>query len=295
MSKPDILRDMEASSTRDAIEFFLRDHLDDIARKHNLASPWPTHDELMALVEKSGLFFIYAATAVRFIQNGSLGSPQTRLQLLLSDDPKSTSQFKDVDARYTQVLRDGFFQIIQEEDDAEETQIRIRRAFRDALAAIVLMQEPLALSSLETFLPIDRKTLHQIFTHLSSVIHFQDDAKEHVYVLHPSFRDFLTDPQRCREPRFYINPPDGHVKLAVACFKHMSPTLDSKVIFRSASEAQTALQALRDPDAQHIRYSLRSIAYHISHCPSNDRKSADIVMSLCGIVGNDRWVVSNNV
>jgi hypothetical protein len=55
---------------------------------------------------------------------------------------------------------------------------------------------------------------------IQSLLALHDDINHPIQPFHKSFPDFITDPSRCSDPRFYISP-DYHTELALCCLKHM--------------------------------------------------------------------------
>ncbi|KAG8932226.1 hypothetical protein FRC01_000092 [Tulasnella sp. 417] len=65
ISQQYILHDIEKSVVREDIELFLRHHLNQIAEEHGIETPWPGTSTLSELIERAGVLFIFAATAVK--------------------------------------------------------------------------------------------------------------------------------------------------------------------------------------------------------------------------------------
>jgi hypothetical protein len=96
-------------STRMKISaFFLESKLAEIKENHpsgaQLPSDWPSDEDLRHIVRKSSGQFIYAATAVKFMES-SRHSPVKRLKVLLGvSDPGNDSPFTALDALYRQLF-----------------------------------------------------------------------------------------------------------------------------------------------------------------------------------------------
>ena len=88
------------------IHTFLEQRLRDIPRVRSgvmaaISRPWPLSDELTSLVKKSLGLFIYASTAVKFIEDKD-AIPHKRLEMVLDND--GSWECTDLDKLYTQIL-----------------------------------------------------------------------------------------------------------------------------------------------------------------------------------------------
>ncbi|KAG8930539.1 hypothetical protein FRC00_001066 [Tulasnella sp. 408] len=172
LSQPFILHDIEKSVVKEDIEMFLRHRLNEIAEDNGIQTPWPSEAALGALVDKAGILFIFASTAAKFIQHGKRKDPEARLELVLKDsDSKGGSQFREIDALYTQVLRYAL-SADNDEDDGEddEEQENMEEAFRIVLGAVVLLRDPLSSRSLESLLSLSPGVAQIALRHLHSVL-----------------------------------------------------------------------------------------------------------------------------
>jgi hypothetical protein len=48
------------------------------------------------------------------------------------------------------------------------------------------------------------------------------DEEAPVRLFHPSFPDFITNEERCRDDRFLVTRPEGHLQLATRCLEIMN-------------------------------------------------------------------------
>jgi hypothetical protein len=92
----------------DDIHIFLKSTFDEIKQKHpsgpHLPSEWQSEEDLHQIVRKSSGQFIYAATAVKFVES-SRHHPVKRLKVLLgASEPGNDSPFTALDALYYQLL-----------------------------------------------------------------------------------------------------------------------------------------------------------------------------------------------
>ncbi|KAJ3536130.1 hypothetical protein NMY22_g6175 [Coprinellus aureogranulatus] len=88
------------------IRLYLRCNLAEIRRRYNLASSWPSEQQIERLVKSSSGQFIYAATVVRFLRSGSL-PPHLRLERILAlqlEGEDFVNPFEPLDALYSHIL-----------------------------------------------------------------------------------------------------------------------------------------------------------------------------------------------
>ncbi|CAE6529167.1 unnamed protein product [Rhizoctonia solani] len=91
------LHEVEESLVQADIERYLKDELDHMLPAHAT--------EIEQLAEQAGKLFIYAATAIRYIQPaGKFADPKQRLKTILGVTRKSKKSLSDLDALYSAIL-----------------------------------------------------------------------------------------------------------------------------------------------------------------------------------------------
>jgi hypothetical protein len=201
------LRTDDDIATRDIAEFF-RQRLVSIAEDSEL-SDWPRPREIEQLTRCAGGLFIWASTAVGFIEDGP---PDGRLQIVLNTSTQGESLVK-LDELYQLTLAHQFKTFRAPELDT----------LRQILGAIVTARERLTDDLLCQLLRLQRSTVHDILSRLRSLL--QWSIGEPIRVLHASFPDFLGDCGRCKDRRWFIDEPVHHCRLATACLGIMRDRL----------------------------------------------------------------------
>jgi hypothetical protein len=136
-------------------------------------------EDIQLLAEISGGVFVAARIAIDFVAFGK--SPDSQLEKL-----RNAGHISGLDVVYRLVLHSM----------AEEP---------DILGIVVLSFAPLSRQALTDMLRIGTERLDQLLGALRAVIHVREgDA---IYPIHASLRDFLTDPKRCTDSRFSVDPP----------------------------------------------------------------------------------------
>ena len=219
-----VLHDVQPNLINNDIQLFLRQSLLEVANGQVGLDGWPTEEDVDQLCEQAAGLFVYAMATIRFIGRGSIG-PRAQLERLLQSPESTTHQGKTkltpkttLDSLYTSILQGGF------EDDDPENDSKIR----SVLGAIVLATNPLSPSSIGTLLGFHTSDV----SHQLSLVHslvLQGDINHPVKPFHKSFPDFITDPARCIDQRFYLSPPHHHHGILKGCLELMNQTLEKNM------------------------------------------------------------------
>ena len=209
------LHDVERSLVDSDIKLFLKAQLADIAKTQSscdFTEDWPSPQDIDILCKKAAGLFIYASTLVK-----SIGSkyhlPTERLALITSLPQSTIHEGKlGIDLLYTQVLEQAFCDM---DFDGQE----FYSHFRSVMGAVLLVFNPLQVKTLSALLRASdiSVTLHP----LHSVLLFPDNENDSIRVFHKSFPDFLMDPRRCQDKRFFIDPSNTHQEILLSCLNLM--------------------------------------------------------------------------
>jgi len=202
-----LLRTDDGAATRDIEEYF-RARLTSIAKNSELPD-WPRPGVIEQLTRSAEGLFIWASTAVGFIEDGP---PNKRLHILLNISTQGKA-LTNLDALYQATLHHQFQAFLPYELES----------LRQILGAIVLARERLTDEVLSKLLGLESSYLRDILSRLRSLL--QWSSGEPIIVLHASFPDFLGDHGRCQDSRWYIDESAHHRDLANACFRIMRKLL----------------------------------------------------------------------
>ncbi|KAJ7663222.1 hypothetical protein DFH06DRAFT_1395313, partial [Mycena polygramma] len=175
-----------------------------IHREHKtmaaIPRPWPSEDVIERLVRKSSGYFIYATTAIKFVDDKNF-RPTRRLEAVeylvgTGDD----SPFGALDTLYTGILS------------------TVPKSYQLVPILRVIENLPARLTCIDTLLHLDSGDTELCLRGLHSVIDLKPDYEldpgsesnsEGPHFYHASFSDFLRDP--CRAGAFYIGDLGGIV------------------------------------------------------------------------------------
>ncbi|CAE6374817.1 unnamed protein product, partial [Rhizoctonia solani] len=199
-----VLHELDRGEVQVDIERYLR---------AKLARMNPMEEHIAILVERAGILFIYAATAVRYIGYDNFQcDPEDRLRTILAgSESQEDGENEEIDRLYTTVLQ------------AALGNQRLRKVERDnmrqVLHTVICARDPLTVSGLSGLLQIHNPNrVRAVLRPLWSVLHIIGDS-ELVTTLHASFPDFMFNPSRSKA---YSCDPDSHNHtLAEHCFSRI--------------------------------------------------------------------------
>ena len=217
------LHEVKRSLVDNDIKLFFRTYLSNLIRNRsdcNLAQDWPSSSEIDILTEKAAGFFIYASTVVKFV--ASEKHPPTKQLSRVTSLPQNSSHEGrfGVDILYTQVLK----QAVGDLDSHDE---ELHSNFRTVVGAVSLISNPLSVKALSDLLrasdiPTTLRSLH-------SLLLVPTNETSPVQIFHKSFPDFLRDPKRCTDPRFFIDPLVHHRAILLSCLNVMKARLKKNI------------------------------------------------------------------
>ena len=222
----DILRlhDVESDVVDSDIKLFLKTQLTKIAKNRSdfdLTVDWPSQPDIDALCKKAAGFFIYASTVVKFVASQH-NPPDKRLALIVSLPQDTSHEGKGgIDLLYTQVLE----QALHGEDQA------FYLHFKFVVGTVLLISNPLSIKALSGLLRnhSEKYTIHSTLRTLHSLLLVPDNIDDPVRIFHKSFPDFLMDPERCTDTRFFVNPPNYHREILLSCLDVMKRELKKNI------------------------------------------------------------------
>ena len=209
------------------IKLFFRARLTEIVKNRShcdVTEDWPLPSDIDILCEKAAGLFIYASTVVKFVASRH-HQPPKRLALLVSL-PHNTAREGEsgLNSLYTEILRHAYHDV---DPDNQE----VYRCFRSVAGAVLLAFNPLSMKSLSYLLhgfdtPSDISTA---LNSLHSLLLVPEGAEDSIRVFHKSFPDFLTNPKRCQDMRFFVDPPIHHTEILLSCLNLMEERLKRNI------------------------------------------------------------------
>ena len=197
------LHKVEPDQVNRDLQLFFRHHFSELKRRRHIQDDWPTEEQMDLLCNRAAGLFVYAMAAVRFVDQRNK-HPKNQLGRLLQS-PESVFEGRTklsggttLDTLYTSILA-GAFDGYDLEDGPDA---------RSVLGSVVLATDPLSPSTIAILLGFDPNYVSPLLSSIHSLLVFEEDTDHPVRPFHKSFPDFITDPARCTDPRFYVSPSD---------------------------------------------------------------------------------------
>ena len=196
----------------------------------------PDESTVERLTTLAGSLFIFAATAVRFIEDDHVGDPQRQLDVVLGGRGEPGERpYSRVDLLYWQVLDNAV-------PRDSVSFVLLKNRFLRVVGATITVRAPLCVTALAQIVDMKEKRVEIALRYLHSVIVVppSDTPDVPLRVLHKSFVDFLTDKNRCvdgnaidksnaTDMRFFIDTPDHEAFLARRCLEVMTNSLKANM------------------------------------------------------------------
>jgi hypothetical protein len=193
------------------ISSYLRYRLELILRKKrhlSLQSDWPGEQKIQRLVKRASGLFIWAATAMEFIDGYN---PSGRLDAILMEQTNSGAQAA-LDSLYKTALEcSGVVW-----DDREFVS-----DFTAVIGVVLVARRPLSTTAIDQLLRLqDGIPSRHTVSYLGCVL-----QQPVLRVLHPSFADFLLSRSRCGRDVWFFDPSIHNRQLAIRCLEHLTEVL----------------------------------------------------------------------
>ena len=241
-----VLHGVESHQVGSDIRLFFKTNFSELVERRRGLEDWPTGEQLDQLCGRAAGLFIYAAATFKFLDNNKW-DPRERLDTLLQSQKIGDREGRSLDSLYTSILREAFGEK-NLEDDAKT---------RSILGAVILAANPLSPSSIAMLLGFNAKGVPPLLSSVNSLLVLREDTHHPVRPFHKSFPDFITDPARCTDPRFYISPPDHHVQLLMGCLDLMNRTLKKNMCKLPDGVANSDVSDLKERAEKYIDPTLR--------------------------------------
>jgi hypothetical protein len=257
------------------IELFFRTQLANLAKSRsdcNLAEDWPSPSDIEILCKKAVGFFTYASTVVMFIASGT-DLPSEMLALVTSL-PQNTAKVgkADVDQLYTSILNHAFH-------DAHADNSQCYSHFRDVVGTVLLIFNPISIKGLSELLTYNTSLIRSTVRSLHSLLLVPDGTGDPIDIFHKSFPDFLTDPHRCRDERFFVDPSVHHTDIFFSCLSLMRERLKKNICNLNdravLSEVKDLSSRRKDYIGDALEYACRFWTKHLLEIPSTSPRAKE--------------------
>ena len=260
------------------IKLFFQTRLANLAKNRSdcdLTDGWPKLSDIGVLCKKAAGFFIYASTVVKFVS--SEYHPPARRLALITSLPRSTigEGQSGVDQLYTKVLEQAFHNSFPDNN-------QLYSHFRSVVGTVFLISNPLSVNGLSELLKKSHPLLDvpSIMRSLHSVFLVPDNKEDPIHIFHKSFPDFLTDPERCEDERFFINPSIHHRGILFSCLNLMKERLKRNICglddYISLNEVKDLPACRKTHIGEALGYACRFWTRHLVEIPSSSHDVEEV-------------------
>ena len=259
-----VLHEVEPNQVDDDILQFFRHKFSELVRRRRGLDGWPAEEQLDLICKRAGGLFVYAVATVKFVDKQNT-HPRIQLDLILQSPESSAREGKikfktntTLDSLYSSILQGMFGEY---DDPSNDLKVR------SILGTMILAANPLSPSSIARLLGFDAEEVFLLLSSAQSLLILQEDIDCPVRPFHKSFPDFITDPNRCTNPRFHVSPPDHHSQVLIACLDLMDQTLERNMCKLPYGVANSDVRDLKERAGRYIgpalRYACRSWHTHL--------------------------------
>ena len=220
-----VLHDVHPSLVNSDIRLFLKHELSELAQRRQLGR-WPTDDNIDTLCHRAAGLFVYAVATVKFLDSDT-HLPKHRLDVILklpeSTIPEGGTLFKPettLDSLYASILQTAF--------SKKDPDVHIKA--RAIIGAIVMVVNPLQPLAIAELIGLEPEEVTLFIALIQSLLVIGEDSNKPVKPFHKSFPDFITNPSRCPDTKFFISPGYVHFQLAMNCLRVMDDGLKRNLL-----------------------------------------------------------------
>jgi hypothetical protein len=258
-----ILHDVHPLLINNDIWLFLKYELSELAQRRRL-NGWPSDEDLDILCHRADGLFIYAVATVKFLDNKAQ-LPKRQLDVI-AHLPECTDHEGGTYLRPKTTLDSLYMSILETAFDEQHPEVYSR--VRTTLGAIILFVNPLPPSGIAKLIGLDPEEVILFLTLVHSLLALDEDFSQPIKPFHKSFPDFITDPSRCTNTRFYISPPHLHSELATNFLRVMNEGLEQNLLSLPDYALNSEVEDLQTRIDGHIslalQYACQSWYHHLT-------------------------------
>jgi hypothetical protein len=259
-----VLHDVKPSIINTDIRFFLEHGLSELAKRRGIEQGgWSTDQHLDLLCERAAGLFVYAVATLKFLDHAF--TPPTKQLEVITRSPEITIHEGKTKVRPSTTLDSLYVSCFQSAFDGmgadDDEKVRF------VVGTVVLAVNPLPPSAIANLVDLGKQEVMDLLRHIQSLLKLNEDPDTPVLPFHKSFPDFITDPLRCPNKRFYIFPRTGHLKLALSCLELMNNSLEQNTLslpdYALNSEVEDLDMRVKNHISVALQYACKSWFSHL--------------------------------
>jgi hypothetical protein len=260
-----VLHEVEPSVINTDIRLFLEHGLSELAKRRGIEQDvWPTDAQLDLLCKRAAGLFVYAVATLKFLDH--VFSPPSKQLDIIIRTPTSTSYEGKAKLRPSTTLDSLYLAVFQGAFDGVDAEDDER--VRSVVGVVVLAINPLPPSVIATLVNLGKQEVMDLLRLVHSLLKLPEDPDSPAIPFHKSFPDFITDPLRCLDKRFYISPRTGHLSLALSCLKLMNNNLKQNLLSLPHHALNLEVEDLearvKDQISTALQYACKSWHIHLA-------------------------------
>ena len=217
------LYDVERFSVDEEIRLYIKTRLTHLKRRRGGRCPdeWPSSHDIDILCKKAAGLFIYASKVIKFVASENHLCNE-RLDLILS--PRGAAHELWIDPLYAQTLKLAFRGVVSGEEGPYSH-------FSTIVGTVLLAFYPPSIKTVSDLVRNYTTSSHISITlrSLNSLLNVPDSEDGPIRGFHESFTHFLTDRTRCKDERFFVDPPVIHQVILFSCLDLMEERLKKNI------------------------------------------------------------------
>ena len=258
-----VLHEIHPSLIENDIRIYLKHELSELAQRRQIEG-WPSDEHIDVLCRRAAGLFVYAAATVKFLESRT-HLAEDRLDVILklpeSTAPEGKTEINSsttLDSLYTSILQAAF-----SKGDPD-----VYSKVRTTVGTIVMVVNPLPPSAIAQLIGLKSKEVMLYLTLIQSLLVIGEDSDQPVEPFHKSLPDFITDPSRCADTRFYTCPTRLHLELAISCLRLMNNKLEQNLLslpeYSLNSEIEDLQTRIDGRVSLALQYACRSWHNHLA-------------------------------
>ena len=265
-----ILHDVHPSLIGSDIRLFLNHELSELAQRHQL-NGWPTDESIDLLCQRAAGLFVYAVATVKYLDK-RFYLPDKQLKTIINFPDNTGYEGKtSLDSLYLWILGEAFHM-----DDPN-----LYSRLQSIIGTVILLVNPLPSSAVADLVGLELREVLPFLTSIQSLLILDEDPTQPVKSFHKSFPDFITDPSRCTDAKFYISPECLHLELVTNCLRVMNEGLAQNLLSLPDYALNSEVEDLQTRIKGRISVALQySCQYWHHHLTKTEQDVTNIISSL---------------
>jgi len=265
-----ILHEVHPSLINNDISLFLKHELSELAQQH-LLDGWPTDEGIDLLCQRAAGLFVYAVATIKYLGE-KFCLPDKQLKTIANFPDSTGYEGKtSLDSLYLWILGEAF----------HVDNPVIYSKVQSIIGTVILLVNPLPSSGVAELVGLEMREVLPFLASIQSLLILDEDPTWPVKPFHKSFPDFITDPSRCTDMRFYISPEHLHLELVANCLRVMGEGLEQNLLSLPDYALNSEVKDLQTRIENRISVALQySCQYWHNHLTETEGDVTNIISSL---------------